>query len=190
MKETYGTRQDEDLVRECIEGSDEAWSFLFDKYRNLIFSIPLKYGMSVDEAGEILQEVFLKLLAELPRLREPRALPAWLMRVTANECCHWKKKLRRLVSVQVEAGIGEFPAASEIGKTILEEVRQEQILRETIAGQAPRCRRLVEMLFFSSPVVPYERVAELLGVAKGSIGFIRMRCLERLRRRLQERGFR
>jgi len=189
MKEAYGARQDEDLVRECIDGSDDAWSFLVDKYRNLIFSIPLKYGMSVDEAGEILQEVFLKLLSELPRLREPRALPAWLMRVTAHECCHWKKKQRRVFSMQVEAGV-EFTAAPEVDNTILEEVRREQILRETIADQAPRCRRLIEMLFFSSPVVPYERVAELLGVAKGSIGFIRMRCLERLRRRLQERGFR
>ena len=190
MKESYGTRQDEDLVRECIEGSDDAWSFLFDKYRNMIFSIPLKYGMSGDEASEILQEVFLKLLSELPRLREPRALPAWLMRITANECCHLIKKQRRLFSVQVETGIGELTAAPEAGNTILEEVRQEQLLRDTIADQAPRCRRLIEMLFFSSPVVPYERVAALLGVAKGSIGFIRMRCLERLRRRLQERGVR
>jgi DNA-directed RNA polymerase specialized sigma24 family protein len=46
------------------------------------------------------------------------------------------------------------------------------------------------MLFFTTPAVPYEEVAKLLGVAKGSIGFIRMQCLERLRRHLVNKGFR
>lgn len=189
MKETNETRQDDDLVRECIEGNDAAWSALVEKYRNLIFSIPLKYGLSVDEASEILQEVFLKLLSELPRIREPRTLPAWLIRVTSNECFHWKKK-QRVVTLPVAGGIEEFSATPGVDDTIIDEVRQEQILRQTIADQPPRCQRLIEMLFFTTPPVPYEVVAESLGIAKGSVGFIRMRCLKRLRRLLEERGFR
>jgi DNA-directed RNA polymerase specialized sigma24 family protein len=45
------------------------------------------------------------------------------------------------------------------------------------------------MLFFATPAVPYEEVAKMLGVAKGSIGFIRRQCLERLRRHLIDKGF-
>jgi hypothetical protein len=45
------------------------------------------------------------------------------------------------------------------------------------------------MLFFQEPSTPYEQVAKNLNVAKGSIGFIRMRCLERLRRLLEKKGF-
>jgi DNA-directed RNA polymerase specialized sigma24 family protein len=41
------------------------------------------------------------------------------------------------------------------------------------------------MLFFTSPPMPYEEVAQHLGVAKGSIGFIRMRCIEQVRKRLE-----
>jgi hypothetical protein len=43
---------DEKLIRECLSGNEEAWSTLVDKYRRLIFSIPIKYGFSRDDAAE------------------------------------------------------------------------------------------------------------------------------------------
>src|SRR5271155_1959372 len=67
------------LVRECVRGSEEAWSALIDKYKNLIFSIPIKYGFSPDDATDVFQSVCLDLLTELPKLREPKALPKWIM---------------------------------------------------------------------------------------------------------------
>ena len=45
------------------------------------------------------------------------------------------------------------------------------------------------MLFFEEPPRPYQQVAESLGIATGSIGFIRQRCLGRLRKQLAEAGF-
>jgi DNA-directed RNA polymerase specialized sigma24 family protein len=47
----------------------------------------------------------------------------------------------------------------------------------------------VELLFFETPSRPYSEVAAELGLAVGSIGFTRQKCLERLRRHLEELGF-
>ena len=177
------------LVRDCIRGREEAWSELIHKYKNLIFSIPIKYGLSRDDAADVFQGVCLGLLSELPKLREPRALPMWLMQVTAHKCLHWRRQQLRLVSSDSEdAGIPEIevPAAAD---RLLLEAEQEQIVREALTGLAPRCRRLVQMLFFEEPVRSYQDIAATLGVAVGSIGFIRQRCLDRLRRRLDEMGF-
>ena len=52
-----------------------------------------------------------------------------------------------------------------------------------------RCQQLVRMLFFEEPARPYQEVARELGIAPGSIGFIRQRCLDRLREKLLEAGF-
>ena len=52
----------------------------------------------------------------------------------------------------------------------------------------PRCRQLIHMLFFEEPARPYQEVAEALGIATGSIGFIRQRCLDRLRKNLIDAG--
>jgi hypothetical protein len=46
------------------------------------------------------------------------------------------------------------------------------------------------MLFFENPARPYQQVARSLGLATGSIAFIRGRCLTRLRRQLEKMGFR
>src|SRR2546430_15687383 len=65
------------LVKECLAGSEEAWSLLIDKYKALIYSIPVKYGLSPQEAADVFQATCTELLVRLPELREPRALPKW-----------------------------------------------------------------------------------------------------------------
>jgi len=92
-----GSRQDDLLVQECLKGSEEAWSALIDKYKNLIFSIPIKYGFSRDEATEIFQAVWLSVLEELSQLREPRALAAWLIQITSHKCFRWKEHRNRYI---------------------------------------------------------------------------------------------
>jgi DNA-directed RNA polymerase specialized sigma24 family protein len=72
---------------------------------------------------------------------------------------------------------------------MLIELEQEQKLREVIADMPERCRQLFTLLFFTVPPTPYEGVARSLGVATGSIASFRMRCLEQLRKRLEEKGF-
>jgi hypothetical protein len=48
---------------------------------------------------------------------------------------------------------------------------------------------MIEMLFFEHPPLPYNDVAKRLSLATGSIGFIRGRCLKRLKKILEEKGF-
>ena len=73
---------------------------------------------------------------------------------------------------------------------MLAQVKEEQVLRDAVRTLPPRCRQLIEMLFFEAPARPYQEVAARLGLAAGSIGFIRGRCLTRLRRELEKLGFR
>lgn len=182
------SRQDGFLVQECLKGNEEAWSELIDKYKNLIFSIPIKYGISPDEAAEIFQAVCLGVLQELPRLREPRALAAWLIQMTSHKCFRWKEQRNRYIETELQETLtDEFPKLPE---ELAREIEREQILREALAALSPDCKRLVELLFFENPPIPYEEVSKTLGMAKGSIGATRMRCLEKLRRRLEKKGFR
>lgn len=173
---------DERLVRECLAGDEDAWSRLIDRYRRFIFSIPIKYGFSRDDAAEVFQQVCFRLLSELKRLREPCTLPAWLMKVTVHECALMAKQRARYVSFELD----DFERGSDAKSSVLEQVQEEQQLRDAIAKLNDRCRRLIGMLFFTSPALPYDEVARSLGVAKGSVGFIRMRCIERIRKAVDQ----
>ena len=57
------------LVKECLRGSEEAWSLLVDKYKALIYSIPVKYGLPPHEAADVFQSTCAELLVRLADLR-------------------------------------------------------------------------------------------------------------------------
>lgn len=185
-RETVWT--DARLVRECLRGNEQAWSSLIDKYKNLIYSIPVKYGFSADEAADIFQSVCLELLAELPNLRKPAALPKWIIQVTSHKCFHAKRQNRRIDQLDDDHQSEQEPTAPQ-ADFILREAEQEHHLQLAVAELPPRCRELVHMLFFEEPAREYRDIAASLGIAVGSVGFIRQRCLEKLRRRLANAGF-
>lgn len=184
----HRTWSDARLIRGCLKGDDRAWSALLDKYRNLIFSIPLKYGASREDAADIFQAVSLELFSELPRLRKQAAFRGWLITITAHASLKWKRKQQRRPEDELTAESIESLETEPLAD-LIEEVEREQALREAVAQLSPRCQELITMLFYREPPLPYRDVAQTLGLATGSIGFIRGRCLKRLERFLAAKGF-
>jgi RNA polymerase sigma factor (sigma-70 family) len=178
---------DAEVIEKCLRGEDAAWTVLLSKYKNLIFSIPIKYGFSRDESADIFQSVCLDLLYELKHLREPKALGGWLARITYNRCFHQRQREHRR---HTEIGLVDILIATEeIPESRIHELQQEKALRTALGSLNPRCYKLVEMLFFESPARPYDEIAKELTLATGSIGSIRRRCLDELRKTLEEAGF-
>lgn len=184
----WDAKQEEDarLIKDCLLGNESAWSVLISKYKNLIFSIPVKYGLSREDAADIFQSVCLDLLNDLSKIRNHGALAGWLIRVTYNKCFHRKKDTDRYIPGEpLETNI----PMEDVPETILLEVQREQLLRNGLRQLSSRCQQLIQMLFFEFPSRPYQEVAKSLNLATGSIGFIRGRCLEKLRQALQKQGF-
>lgn len=180
---------DERLVRECRKGNEAAWAALIEKYKNLIFSVPIKFGLSREDAADIFQAVCVELFASLPKLREPKALPKWLMQTSYHQCLRWKKD--RLNLFDDAAAIETAEADSdELPDRMIYELQREQMVREAVTALPARCGRMVAMLFFESAPRPYDEIAKELQLATGSIGFIRGRCLNKLRQLLEGKGFR
>lgn len=184
------TWPDERLVRECCKGNQEAWSALIEKYKNLIFSVPIKFGLSREDAADVFQIVCVELLTGLHNLREPKALPKWLMQTSYHQCLRLKKdRLNLLDDAQgLEERLETNP--EELPEAMFHQVEREQSVRGAMAALPERCNQMVAMLFFEDPPRPYEEVARQLQLATGSIGFIRGRCLKKLRQLLEEKGFR
>ena len=183
-----GPRTDRELVASCLSGDEQAWNELIDRYNRLIFSIPLKQGLTRDEAADIFQAVCLDLVAELPRLRDPQALPAWLIQTTLHKVSKWRRRNDRYVPAEGTHAENAPAPEADMPDALIREVQQTQALRDAVAALSDRCQRMVQMLFFETPARPYKDVASALGVATGSIGFLRGRCLDRLRSALEGIG--
>jgi RNA polymerase sigma factor (sigma-70 family) len=182
------TWTDARLIRACLSGNEQAWSALIGKYKNLIYSIPVRYGASPEDAADIFQSVCLELFSELPRLRKTAAFRSWLITVTAHQSFHWKRKVRRRAEDEL-TGLEEEKLGIDPSPDLIEQMEREQTLREAMARLPERCQEMIRLLFYQQPQMSYRDVAQRLGLATGSIGFIRGRCLKRLQRTLEELGF-
>src|SRR2546427_11423340 len=89
------TWSDTRLVQKCLVGDERAWSALIEKYKRLVYSIPVKYGAHPEDAADIFQAVWLELFGALPRVRDSAALRGWLVTVTTHLTFHWQLKRRR-----------------------------------------------------------------------------------------------
>ena len=181
---------DDRLVRDCLKGNEEAWAALVDKYKNLIFSIPIKYGVNRDAAADLFQTVCLELLTELPNLRNAGAVRSWLITVTVRKTFRWKRRMRRrLENERLDENHDEVSDAAAAPPDLIEDLERAQMVRDAVARLSPRCNELIKLLFYEQPPIPYSEVAQRLSLALGSIGFVRGRCLQRLEKLLGQLGF-
>src|SRR5260370_41974056 len=122
-KKLRGAWDDTRLVKECLAGNEEAWSLLIDKYKALIYSIPVKYGLPSHESADVFQSTCMELLTRLPRLREPRALPKWLMQGAHHQCYRVKRQQQRLVSRDAEPDLPE-PETPAVAQSLVQQTQE------------------------------------------------------------------
>ncbi len=178
---------DDRLVHACLAGDERAWNALIDKYKRLIYSIALRYHATPDDAADIFQAVCLELYSELPRVRDAAALRGWLITVTAHAALRSRRRRSRREEIErSDEDLSLFSGTESTPIQEREEFERAQAVREAMMRLTERCQAMLQMLFFEDPPRPYADVASTLGLATGSIGFIRGRCLEKLRKIVTE----
>ncbi len=176
------------LVSRCLKGDETAWNALVDKYKNFVYAVILRQGVDGDEAADVFQAVWLDACNDLPKLRRKAAFKSWLVSLAAHKCYHWRQQQQRLRRHDAGVAAQDLEDELAIEPAFAEELERDQLIREAIYALPPRCREMIRLLFFTFPPKPYQEVAERLGLATGSIGFIRRRCLQRLQKTLARHG--
>ena len=169
------------LVRRARYGDELAWDTLVERYAPLIWSLCRRYQLDGADAGDVGQSVWLRLVDQLDKIRDPAALPGWLATTTRRECD------RILHTAQVPRATKHALDAENIPVDQAETIEQELLaaerhaaLHEAVAQLPPRCQQLIALLI-KDPPVPYADISARLGIPVGSIGPNRRRCLDKLR---------
>lgn len=180
-------RSDPELIQACIEGDGAAWEVLVSRYKRLVYSIPFKWGLQREDAMEIFQAVWLDCFQELKLLRDVDRLQAWLVRIAVRKCYRFKEK-SKADPATVEIMENDQSADDPTGD-LIQRLDQEQMIRTAVEKLSPRCKQVIQALFFEEPFPSYATIAGRLGLSPNSVGFTRDRCLERLGKLLQEIGY-
>jgi RNA polymerase sigma factor (sigma-70 family) len=183
VQKSAASTPDRDLIRGCREGKVGAWRRLIEKYERLVFSVPRKYGLSADDAADVTQLTFTILVQSMDSLPEDSRLGGWLTTVARRHTWRLLERNRR-------QGIGTHAVLDENttgGDTqTLENWELGEWLDYGLSRIGRSCRELLFALYLDPKGPSYAEVAAHLGMAVGSVGPTRIRCLERLRRALDD----
>ena len=169
------------LVTRAARSDQGAWNEIVDRYAPLVWAICARFGLNSQDREDVGQSVWLLLVEQLGKLREPAALPGWLATTTHREC------LRVLESARKSERLGSQldDAVQFVDDTVIEEeilmAELNASLRAAFAELPPRCQHLLGLLM-SDPPTPYADISTRIGIPVGSIGPQRARCLDRMRR--------
>jgi RNA polymerase sigma factor (sigma-70 family) len=170
-----------DLIMAAAGGDRDAWIALVRRYCPLVQKVIARYRLSPIDADDVCQVVWLRLFQYLDRIREPRALPGWIVTTTRNEALRVISTSSRLDLID-PINNSTFDRRFESGELVdgLLRAERHRALRKGLATLEPRHRELL-LLLHAEPQVPYREISRRLGIPTGSIGPTRARCLAKLR---------
>lgn len=171
------------LVARATDGDQDAWDEIVERFAPLVWSICTRYRLSSQDSQDVGQTVWLLLVEQLGRLREPAALPGWLATTTHRECLRVLRVARsrnQLAWTTLDDESRQYPDDVEIEEELIA-AEWAAALRAAFAELPPQCQQLLSMLI-SDPPSSYVEISAALGMKLGSIGPQRARCLQRMRR--------
>ena len=169
------------LVNAAQQGDEAAWGEIVDRYTPLVVTVGQHYQLQSGEMQDVAQNVWLRLLEHLRDLREPRALPTWLITTARREAL-------RLVTVSTRMQPTDPQDKSWEARLVTEDDPDAELMRserhaallECLTALSRRQRQLLTILA-EDPPVPYAEISRRTGIPVGAIGPTRARALARLR---------
>ncbi len=176
---------DQNLLRACRAGEQQAWAQLLTQYERLVYSIPRNYGLSQDDAADIAQLTFTALLESLDSIQDEQRLGAWLATVARRQSWRLIERGKREQSEAVAPIPETAPLLGRSNEDQIERWELTEWLHRGLTLLNERCRNLLIALYFETEKPQYTEIAERIGIPLGSVGPTRARCLERMRQLLE-----
>lgn len=172
-----------ELLRGAADGDSAAWEELVDRFSGLVWSVARGFHLDRAATDDVSQTVWLRLAEHCGRIREPERLAGWLATTTRNEALRVVKGRQRTTLVE---SFAESAPDHEVPTD--ERLLDGETLDEVLGAFGrldPASQQLLRLLCVEPPL-DYQTISEITGRPIGSIGPTRGRCLQKLRRFLEE----
>jgi len=150
---------DTELVQKCLNGENDAFEQMVDRYKRLVYSVAINMFKDREEVYDVSQEVFIKIYKSLDKYNSEYKLSTWIVRITTNHCLDiLRKKKPQTVSLDKVAEVSRKKDTPE-ERYINKEEKKE--LRDAI-GSLPEKYRLLIILYHRQGL-SYDEIAKITG---------------------------
>ncbi|MCL5005288.1 MAG: sigma-70 family RNA polymerase sigma factor [Acidobacteria bacterium] len=180
------------LVAELKAGSEEAFRYLLAVYQNPVFNLICHMVGDQADAPDVLQDVFLKVLRGIHQFNGKSSLKTWIYRIAVHEVLNHRRSWGRRVSHELfsvdDASSQPKVQAVMRGKDretpyrVYEQAERQAEVNRALASLAQPYRTVVVLREIED--LSYEEIAQVLGVAEGTVKSRLRRGRELLKRKL------
>jgi len=164
-----------------------AWECLVMRYKRLVYHFPNQAGLAPEDCDEVFQDTFLALYNQLDRIQRTDDLSGWISRVAARRTWRAVHMRRKSESERLPEGY-EVDDPNLIADEVMQLKLQQYRVRLALTKLDQKCAKLLHRLFYEVDDEGYKAIAKDLGIAVGSIGPTRNRCLTKFKRILAQFG--
>jgi RNA polymerase sigma-70 factor (family 1) len=167
-----------ELIRRIAEGDQHAFTLVFKHYQRFVFSFSKKITSSDESAGEVVQDIFLKIWLNRENLLEVRNFGAYLNRLVRN----------RSLNV-VRQQLQDARYAEEFGKTFSESDEStilqldyndtNNLLNQAIAELSPQQRMVYQLCHQQG--LKYEEAAIQMNITSQTVNAYMKDALRKIR---------
>ena len=181
------------LVEQCRDGDSAAMEKLILKYQNRIYNVILKMCVNPDDAAELTQETFVKVIQSIDRFEGRSSFYTWAFRIAVNLTLNYCQRNTRIAVQSLDAE--ECPNPAE-ARQVLKEFLSDETSPDpaAVAQNKELCEIAMQSLMKLDEAqravivlrdiegMNYAQIAKVLGI---ELGTVRSR-LSRARTRLRE----
>lgn len=149
---------DTELVKACLEGSQEAFSELVTRYKKLVYSVVYNMAADKQDVNDIAQEVFIRIYKSLDRYNPEFKFSTWAVKIATNLCLDIRRK-RKVDAVPIEE-IEAMPTANDTPEA--KYIKKEETRRiEKAISELPDKYKVLIVLFHQKGL-SYEEMTKVL----------------------------
>jgi len=166
---------------DCARSGDEScWRELVDRHSALVWRVARTVVNDDHAATDAMQTAWLRLLENMDRILDPRAVKGWLCTTARREAITLSTKLARQRPEEPDGWLLDGPTggSDDPGELTATNQRNELVLQE-LRRLSQKCQQLLTL---AAHKVSYDEIAQVMDIAIGSIGPTRARCLDQLRK--------
>ena len=185
---------DGELIARAQTADLDAFNHLVNRHQNAVYSVALRYMRAPDMADDVTQDTFLRAYRSIGAFNNDNGVGfrSWLLRIARNHALDVLRSQKRRAADSLDAAMNDEHSnwsPEDLSETPLEFTERGDLAQhlEWALGQISPDQRMVVIL---SDVQghSYDEIAEITGVAPGTVKSRLHRARARLRDVLQESG--